>query len=220
VSEGPTAIIVGSRLLQEALAALLARQEGVTVLGTCAVEDAIAMASKWLPDVLLMELPHGRPTLSYLPGLMKLRPAPRTILVGRNVSPLEITAAVELGVDACVSEDDGYESILEALDTVRRSERYMAPTISDILRAKVPPATVDEREMAGVKLSQREYQVLSLIAHAKSEPQIASELGLSPKTVHAHRTSIMNKLHVHNGIALIRRAVRLGLVDLWRDDAS
>ena len=189
---GETAVlIVGTRLLQQCLTALLERQAGVAVVGACRGDEAVAMATERSPDVVLMTLPaHGRPAVSDLRALGRLRPAPRIVALGRQLSREQITAALELGLHACVSEEDGSEPLIEAVLQRRPAHVAVAPS-----------------------LTPREREVLALIAQAKSEPQIARQLGLSAKTVHVHRTSMMRKLRVHNAIALVRQAIRLGLVD-------
>ena len=203
-------MIVGSRLLQQSLAVLMERMAGVAVLGGCRADEAVAMASDRLPDVVVIEGPAGgRPSLSHMAALTKLRPAPQVILVGRDPSREYIAAALELGVQACVSDEGGTEQLIKAFDAVRRSRRYVGPIIRDILQ---PRAGGDGG--TGTSLTRRETEVLVLIADGKTELQIARELGLSPKTVHTHRTSIMSKLAVHNVTTLVRRAIRLGLVDL------
>jgi DNA-binding NarL/FixJ family response regulator len=136
-----------------------------------------------------------------------------------------LTAAFALGVDACVSEQDSSEQLLLALEAVRRAERYVAPDLLETAGgdSRPPPAALVDGEgrksgagdapAASIRLTPRERDVLRLIAQGKTELEIGRELGVSPKTVHTHRTSIMSKLEVHNGIALVRRAIRLGLAE-------
>jgi len=208
---GTRVMIVGTRLLQQGLAALLGRRPGFTVVGECEAPQVAAMASARSPEVVLMESAAGRPGLSYVPAVKNLRPSPRVVVIGRGLSRDEILAVVALGVDGCVSEDGGIEEILEALDAVCRRERYLGPVIADGLRHA---ARSTRREQRTATLTPRERQVLALIAHGRTGPEIARLLGLSPKTVHAHRTSIMTKLGVHSAVALVRRAIRLGLADV------
>jgi DNA-binding NarL/FixJ family response regulator len=63
------------------------------------------------------------------------------------------------------------------------------------------------------QLTPREREVLALVAEGNTERNIGARLGLSPKTVHVHRTSIMSKLGTHNAISLLRRALQLGLIE-------
>ena len=224
-AERTAVMVVGTRLRQESLALLLEHEAGITVVCACNAEEALAMASERSPDVIVMETAaYGRPTLSSLPALMKLQRVPRIILIGRDVLRDYITAAVELGVDACVSEEDGGEQLINALDAVRRSERYIGPIISDTLECRPEVAPVEESGAGNgngngngngangvMKLTPREREVLELILQGRTERQVGRHLGRSPKTVHAHRTRIMKKLGAHNVVDLLRSALRLGL---------
>jgi DNA-binding NarL/FixJ family response regulator len=209
---GTRVMIVGTRLLQQGLAALLGRRPGFTLVGECEAPQAAAMASARSPEVVLMESATGRPGLSYVPAVKNLRPSPRVVVIGRGLSRDEILAVVALGVDGCVSEEGGIEEILEALDAVRWRERYLGPLIADGLQRTARSTRREQR--IGATLTPRERQVLAWIARGRTGPEIARLLGLSPKTVHAHRTSIMTKLGVHSSVALVRRAIRLGLADV------
>ena len=196
-------------MLQEGVAALLERQPTLIVVATCPERDAVEIAAVRSPEIVVMEFPGGRRlSLSYVPALTGLRPAPRVVLLARAASRQEIMAASDLGVDACVSEEGGTEQLLLALAAVCRSERYI--DLMNHVRVRSPPG---ERGSIVPTLTRRERDVLALIAQANTERQIARLLGLSPKTVHVHRTSIMKKFAVHNVIALVRRAIRLGLVE-------
>ena len=203
--------------------AVLLERNVMAVVGTCGADEALAMVRERHPEVVVVDVPgRERPILSYLPHLTSLRPAPRVVCVCRDPSRADVTAALALGVDACVSEQAGSAQLLAALEAVRRAEKYIAP---DVLDASTPdsrlPADGAGRNdgAAGdppggpVHLTPRERDVLRLIAQGKTEHEIGRELGVSPKTVHTHRTSIMSKLDVHNGIALVRRAIRLGLAE-------
>lgn len=216
-SEGETSvIIVGPRLLQEGLTALLEQRAGVRIAGTCRTGEALAMTSERSPDVVVMELPpQGDQALVELRALAKLRPPPRVIVVGDYCTRERITAALEAGVDACVSTEGGNEELVQGLDAVQRAQRFIGPFVSEILMRRreatgVGGETTGERG----RLSTREGEVLALIAKGKTEREIAKQLGLSPKTVHTHRTSIMKKLGAHNVIGLVRRAIELGLVQV------
>jgi DNA-binding CsgD family transcriptional regulator len=81
------------------------------------------------------------------------------------------------------------------------------------MRGDVVPTSPGSAGSGGEEhLTARERQVLAHIAEGLTERQIAQRLGLSPKTVHTHRTNMMSKLGVHNVVALVRRALESGLV--------
>jgi len=209
-------IIVGPRLFQQSLAALLDDVKDIDVVGTCEPGDVIEAARVSSPDILILDFPAGGPpALPVLRRLPELRPAPRVVLIGRGASRDDVATAVELGVWACISEDDGSEHLFGALEAADSSPCYIGPSISDLLLRHPDTAAAYEaaRLPPGVKLTAREREILILIAQAKSDRQVGVQLGMSPKTVHAHRTRIMAKLGVHKVTALVRWAIRLGLTE-------
>jgi two-component system uhpT operon response regulator UhpA len=93
---------------------------------------------------------------------------------------------------------------MRAVAAVRENRRHLGPLIRDLLaRPRATPPGL---------LTIRERQVLAMIAKGNTDKEIAARLELSPRTIHTYRTSIMSKLRVHNVIALVRRALELGLV--------
>jgi DNA-binding NarL/FixJ family response regulator len=208
------AIVAGTRLLQQALTALLERTGAATVVGTCGAAEAAAMARERSPDVVVIEIGAGGSAIdTHLRGLMHLRPAQRTIAICRGASPDEVAAAVGLGVDAVVSENSGSQGLLEAFEAVRHGHRYFGSMVSELSRATTSTPDAKNRVSTAVRLTRREQDVLELIAQAMTGREIATQLGMSARTVHAHWRSIMNKLQVRRVVALVRRAIRLGLVD-------
>ena len=84
--------------------------------------------------------------------------------------------------------------------------------VSGPLQAKASEREREPGGPSGVRLTRRERQVLELIAEARTAREIAVQLGMSASTARAHSRSIMNKLQVRRVVALVRRAIRLGLV--------
>ena len=211
-------LVVGPRLMQEAFAALLARHSAVEAIATASMQEAVGTAKRLTPEVVLMELPaQSRGTVRILRALANLRRPPHVIVVvGDACTRSDVTTAIDAGAHACVSYDGGSEQLVDALDAVRNGERYLGPMVARLIMAAAGTAQAGPHTPGDVaeRLTARERQVLALIGQGKTEREIARELGLSPKTVHTHRTSIMSKLRVHNVIALVRRALQLGLVDI------
>jgi DNA-binding NarL/FixJ family response regulator len=171
------------------------------------------MAREQPPNVVVIHVGTGRSAVDdQLRELMYLVPARRTILLCHGVSPDEIAAAVGLGAGAVISEDCGAEGLLDAFEAVRQGRPYLGPGVSDILRGKTAAVSDQTRAATAGHLTARERQVLGLIAQARTGQEIATLLGMSLRTVHAHRRSIMRKLQVRNTVALVRRAMQLGLV--------
>jgi DNA-binding NarL/FixJ family response regulator len=220
VTEGPDSgqrrrlLIAGPELLREALAALLGTSADLDVLGRTAVAEAPAAAAAGGADIVVVVLgPHGAEDVAVVRALVGLRPPVRVIALCDHCPAERLKAVLASGAGACISSDGGRLQLTRALEAVDAGRRYVAPELAELMTSteQAPAALVMEAEE---RLTAREREVLRLIAEAKTAREIAVQLSLSPKTVHTHRASIMSKLRVHSTVALVRRALQLGLVRL------
>jgi DNA-binding NarL/FixJ family response regulator len=123
-----------------------------------------------------------------------------------------IQSAVALGVDGYVLKNARKSEILSAIRAVVRGGSYFSPTVAREIVSQIRnPRPVTEQPFS--VLSAREREVLHLIAEGRAAKEIAVELGISTKTVEAHRTSLMRKLGVRKATELVRYAVRHGLIE-------
>jgi DNA-binding NarL/FixJ family response regulator len=123
-----------------------------------------------------------------------------------------IQSAVALGVDGYVLKNARKSEILSAIRAVIRGGSYFSPTVAREIVAQIRnPRPANEQPFS--VLSVREREVLHLIAEGRAAKEIAVELGISTKTVEAHRTSLMRKLGVRKATELVRYAVRHGLIE-------
>lgn len=208
-------MIVGPRLVQHALGALLGTRPDAQLLGSVELAQALVVARKSAPAVVVVEVPpRGSAHLRMLRGLRRLQPPTAVVLVADYCSREQVTLALDAGAHACISTEDGSDQLLKALDAVRNGERYISPIIARLVMNGSKSAALEPEMPPLEMLTNRERDVLPLIVQGKTERQIGKDLGLSPKTVHTHRTSIMRKLGVHNVIGLVRRAIQLGLANM------
>jgi DNA-binding NarL/FixJ family response regulator len=115
-------------------------------------------------------------------------------------------------VDGYVLKNARKSEILSAIRAVVRGGSYFSPTVAREIVAQIrdPRSTVEQPFSV---LSAREREVLHLIAEGLAAKEIATQLGISTKTVEAHRTSLMRKLGVRKATELVRYAVRHGLIE-------
>ena len=130
------------------------------------------------------------------------------------------------GASGYITKQSAAEELVSAIHTVANGNVYLQPALArwlleDYRRllARTPPATAstsEERALGkGLEvLSNRELQVLELLAQGLTNPQIGTRLGISPKTVARHRERIMGKLELHTTTELVKFAVREGLIQL------
>lgn len=165
------------------------------------------------PNVVILDI--SMPHLSGLETLERVRskyPEVKTILLSVHADPPMIQNAVSLGVDGYLLKNARSAEILSAIRAVTRGGSYFSPPVAREIVAQIrEPRSPTEQPFS--LLSGREREVLHLIAEGLSAKEIAVELGISSKTVEAHRTSLMRKLEVRKATELVRYAVRHGLIE-------
>lgn len=191
-------------MIRLGMAALMADEPDIEIVGeACSGNEAISLFEKLLPDVTVMDgvLPdiHG---VDATRAILAKHPDARIILVSINESAEDIHRAIEAGAAGYVSKSQNQDVIVRAVRTVVSGERFLEAELARRLSART----------ATNSLSQRELEVLRLVAEGLVNKQIGGQLGLSENTVKTHLTRIMGKLDVHDRTSLAMRAVALGLL--------
>jgi DNA-binding NarL/FixJ family response regulator len=203
-------VIAGSSLFRDGLAALLARTHSVAAV--CPISEAEGTLRSELPGVLILELAASDcGEFDALAAATRLPQPPRILVVGRATSQLMLRG-VRAGADGCASYEGGAAELRLALDVIQAGGRYVSPVISDLLLQDEPQNGTIPSEQRRRLLTPRETEVLDLLAEGFNGPEIARQLSVSPKTIHVHRTRLLQKLHAHNTAQLLRRGLELGLV--------
>jgi DNA-binding NarL/FixJ family response regulator len=136
----------------------------------------------------------------------------KVILLSMHGDPQFIRSAVTLGVDGYVLKNGRASELIDAVRAVMRGGSYFSPPVArEIVEQVRSPKRGSSEPFTA--LSAREREVLHLIADGLSAKEIARDLGISTKTVEAHRTSLMRKLGARKATELVRYAVRHGLVE-------
>lgn len=200
-------------LVREGIRALLASCEDIEVVGEAADgEEAIAATRKLGPDVILMDV--AMPGLGGLEATLEIRKENdrARILVLTQYEDREYVARfLKAGVSGYVLKKAAGVELVAAIRAVQRGGLVLDPAVArDALATPTQSddPTVDPYET----LTDREKQVLKLVAEGNSNKEIAEILGISVKTAMTHREHLMEKLALHNRADLIRFAVRRGVV--------
>lgn len=204
-------------LVRQGIVGLLESQSDIDVVGQAGSgPEALQLTLNASPDVVLMDIA--------MPGMSGLE-ATRTIKERRaNVRVLMLTIhdredylfqALRVGASGYVLKGADVRDLLAAVRSVYAGNVYLYPTmtktlVTDYLRR----ARSGEDREAYDELSEREREILLLIAEGRTTPEIAAGLFLSPHTVQSHRDHIMTKLGLHSKAALIKYAIAKGLIDL------
>ncbi|MER5999745.1 response regulator transcription factor [Nonomuraea sp. NPDC052116] len=196
---------------RDGLAALLASLPGIDVVGTAADgRQAVALAADLQPDIVVMDV--SMPELDGIEATRRVvADSPHIGVVMLTMSEQDATlfAAMRAGARGYLLKGANQAEIVRAIQAVAHGEAIFGPSIARrVTEFFTAPPTEDS---AFPQLTPRELEILTLIAAGRSNPQIASELFLSPKTVRNNVSNIFAKLHVADRTEAIIRARDAGL---------
>ena len=146
--------------------------------------------------------------------IVRKAPDIRVIILSMHTDRRYVTGALDAGASGYLTKSCSFEELTRAIRLVHDNKTYLSPEISGIVieasLGKSPPAKPSKTSV----LSMREREVLQLLAEGKSVKQIASQLFISIKTVHTHRSQIMKKLNINSIAGLTRYAISEGITPL------
>jgi two-component system, NarL family, response regulator NreC len=175
--------------------------------------DAIALVKKTDPDVVVMDM--AMPEMSGLHAtmeLMKQRPGTKVLILSMYSDEQYVRNALDAGAKGYILKNAIENDLTRAVKAVAAGEQYLAPELSSLLIRAIQTGGFEKSSDPYERLTQREKQVLQLIAHGKSNKEIAVMLDLSVNTVAVHRANLMSALGVHKTAELVLFAVKKGLV--------
>jgi DNA-binding NarL/FixJ family response regulator len=194
----------------------LLEEEGVNVVGEAGNgEMAIRLAADLAPDVVIMDLnmpgAGGVETTRRLAGLATLS---RVVVLTISADDDDVMNAVMAGACGYLLKDSSIQDLIAGIRAASEGESLISPQIAAKLlqRLRAQSKNEDAAETIRAELSDRELEVLKLIANGKDNAQIARELFISPKTVKNHISNILMKLQIENRIQAAVYAVRSGIV--------
>lgn len=173
-------------------------------------KETVELARELAPDIILLDISMKRVSgLEALQVLNRHSPDCKVLILSMHTGPEVVLEALQKGAHGYLLKDAAAFELRLALGAVRRGDRYLSSAI-------VQP--VIEQAMAKVNahhehsLTQRQLEILRLITRGESTRSIANGLGLSIKTIEAHRAQIMKRLQIHDVPSLVLYAVREGII--------
>ena len=163
---------------------------------------------KWDVALLDITLP-GKSGLDLLKELKAARPRLPVLVLSAHPEDQFALRALKAGAEGYLTKDSAPEELVKAIRKVLAGGRYVSPTLAEKLASNVRK---DFTRMPHETLSDREYEIMCLIASGKTVTEIAGDLSLSVKTISTYRTRILEKLGVKNSAAIVQYAIRNGLV--------
>jgi two-component system, NarL family, response regulator NreC len=194
-------------ILRTGVVALLEREPDITVVGEAASADqAVSRARSLQPDVILLDVVMPRKSgFDALPKLREVAPRARVVMLSMQTKPSAIRQALVSGAEGYLAKHASDSDLLDAIRRVARGARYVDPELGGDLIVSDAAALTEE-------ISERERDVLFLLALGYTNQEIAAMLFISVRTVETHRAHIMQKLKLNTRAELVLYALANGLI--------
>lgn len=185
--------------------------EGAIFGDASSAQEALDLAWKETWNVVLLDISMpGRGGLDALKDLRQELPKMPVIVVSMHPEEQFALRVLKLGASAYIRKDSAGQELIKAVESALRGAKYITPSIAERLAVNLQN---NGEGPSHETLSDREYQVMCLLASGKTVKEVANELSLSVKTISTYRARILEKMSLENNAQLMRYAVRNGLVD-------
>ena len=207
-------IVDDHAILREGVRALLALHPDLEVVGEAADgKDAIARVEALDPDVVLMDI--AMPGLGGIEAsleLKKLGKRARILILSQYEDREYVRRLLKAGVSGYVLKKSAGAELANAIRAVHRGGLVLDPEVARAAMEEAGPAVPGASADPYESLTDREKQVLKLVAEGRSNKEVAEVLGISVKTAMSHREHVMEKLGLHNRTELVKFAIRIGVI--------
>lgn len=202
-------------LFREGIRAMLESYDDIKVVGEASDGiEALDKIRQFAPDVVLMDI--SMPSMNGLEvcrRINKISPNTKVIILTQHNNKEYVTSAVKLGASGFVPKKAAASDLLSAIRVVHGGEYFLHPSAATILVSDYRGLTKLNKDEYDA-LTNREREILQLVAEGLSSRQVADLLHISNKTAIGHRANIMNKLNIHNRSDLIKYAIHKGLINV------
>lgn len=204
------------KMFLEGMKAILNQSDGIELKGTARDgREAVERAIELHPDVVLLDM--TMPNMNGIQAAQEIHscvPESRIIILSMHSDRSLIAESLKAGVCGYVLKECTSEELCLAIRTVMDGQTYLTPAVVSTIIADYLRLLAAEEETSSCPLSDRELEVLKLLARGSNSKQIAEELHISKNTVDTHRRHILDKLGCNSLAELTRYAIREGYIDL------
>ena len=203
------------KILRDGICSLLKEYDDMEVVGEAADgRTAIRLVEELSPDVVIMDI--SMPDVNGIDATRKIisdRPKVKIIALSMHYDKQFISEIFKAGASGYLIKDSAFDELEHAVRVVMDGKTYINPQIASLVVESLVTQSTPSAQALSL-LTQREREVLQLIAEGKSTKQIARDLNVSTKTVESHRRQVMAKLNIRNVAELTKYAIREGLTSV------
>jgi len=204
-------------IFRQGLRMLLAQEDDMEVVGEAADGiEALELAKKHNPDIILLDIAMPNMDGVQVAGkIKKSLPQIKIIVLTSYSDDQFLYEFLKLGVSGFVLKDLASQELIYSIRKSHEGMVFFDPSVSKKVMEKFTQVSGGKSDFVNYgKLSDREKEVLRLVAEGCATKEVAEKLYISPKTVENHRANIMKKLNIRDRTGLTKYALRLGLIDL------
>ncbi len=204
------------KIVREGLKNLLSSEWDIEIIGEAENgREALSLVNEKKPDIIIMDI--GMPELNGIEAAKRITaesPKTKIIALSMHSDKLFVTGMLRAGASGYLLKDCAVDELVDAIRTVMDKKVYLSADISGILVNELMNKLPENEDLNNSELSDREKEVLQLMAEGISTKDIAAKLFISVKTVESHRKNIMTKLDMFSVPELTKYAIRTGLTSL------
>lgn len=201
-------------IVREGLKLVLAAEPNIEVVGEAEDgREALDMVEKLRPSVVVMDI--AMPNLNGLEATRQIKrrfPYVKVVILTMHENPQYLTQIVKAGATGAVLKRSAGTELVTAVKAAAHGESFFSPTIASMLLDDYRTLLTQEAPDPLELLTEREREILQLVAEGKTNAEIAELLTLSIKTVQTHRAHLMEKLDAHDRTDLVKHAMRAGMI--------
>jgi DNA-binding NarL/FixJ family response regulator len=204
------------KMFREGLTELLIKEPNMKVIGGAGNGDEIRhMLKQSKVDIVLMDIDIGETNgIEMTQEVSRDYPHVQVLALSMHEEKNYIVKMLEAGAKGYILKNAGKEEMINAINTVANGHTYFSSQVSaKLLEYITNPVAQKKKKVDGTPLTDREVEVLKLIADEYSNPEIAEQLFISVRTVDTHRRNLLDKLMVKNTAGLVKYAIQKGLLN-------
>lgn len=204
------------KILRDGLNVLIGEQKDMSIAGEAENGHiAVRLAQKLKPDIVIMDI--AMPELNGIEATKSItenNDKIKILILSMTADKRSIIRALRAGASGYILKTCASKDLINAIRTIHKGKKFLCQTVRDIVIQDYINNTYTEEGCSYNILTQRERQVLQLLAEGKSTKDAAAILHVSTKTIESHRSQLMNKLKTRSIAGLTKLAIREGITEL------